>query len=91
VAAQQAGIQYIGMRNEQAACYAAQAMGYLTGKVIQPGLYISLTLILTAWEFKSPFLKIKISPGWLKQNILLKIKNALQTNLNKLFCFRGFH
>lgn len=31
VAAQQAGIQYIGMRNEQAACYAAQAMGYLTG------------------------------------------------------------
>ena len=32
VAAQQAGIQYIGMRNEQAACYAAQAMGYLTGR-----------------------------------------------------------
>ncbi|KAK5641605.1 hypothetical protein RI129_010152 [Pyrocoelia pectoralis] len=25
------GIHYIGMRNEQAACYAAQAMGYLTG------------------------------------------------------------
>ncbi|XP_069168406.1 LOW QUALITY PROTEIN: 2-hydroxyacyl-CoA lyase 1 [Procambarus clarkii] len=32
VAAQQAGIKYIGMRNEQAACYAAQAIGYLTGK-----------------------------------------------------------
>jgi len=31
VAAQQEGIEYIGMRNEQAACYAAQAMGYLTG------------------------------------------------------------
>jgi len=31
VAAQQNGIKYIGMRNEQAACYAAQAMGYLTG------------------------------------------------------------
>ena len=31
VAAQQAGIEYIGLRNEQAACYAAQAMGYLTG------------------------------------------------------------
>ncbi|XP_071532215.1 2-hydroxyacyl-CoA lyase 1-like isoform X2 [Panulirus ornatus] len=31
VAAQQAGIKYIGMRNEQAACYAAQAIGYLTG------------------------------------------------------------
>lgn len=32
VAAQQAGIKYIGMRNEQAACYAAQAIGYLTGR-----------------------------------------------------------
>ena len=31
VAVQQEGIEYIGMRNEQAACYAAQAMGYLTG------------------------------------------------------------
>ena len=31
MAAQQEGIEYIGMRNEQAACYAAQAMGYLTG------------------------------------------------------------
>jgi hypothetical protein len=29
-----------------------------------------LTLILTAWEFKKPFfIKMKISPGWLKQNI----------------------
>ena len=31
VTAQQEGVEYIGMRNEQAACYAAQAMGYLTG------------------------------------------------------------
>lgn len=31
MAIQQAGIHYIGMRNEQAACYAAQAIGYLTG------------------------------------------------------------
>jgi hypothetical protein len=29
-----------------------------------------LTLTLTAWEFKKPFfVKIKISPGWFKQNI----------------------
>ena len=27
VAAQQVGIKYVGMRNEQAACYAAQAIG----------------------------------------------------------------
>jgi 2-hydroxyacyl-CoA lyase 1 len=31
-AAQKAGILYIGMRNEQAASYAAQAAGYLTGR-----------------------------------------------------------
>ena len=30
--AQRAGIEYIGMRNEQAASYAAQAAGYLTGR-----------------------------------------------------------
>ncbi|KAK6628558.1 hypothetical protein RUM43_002373 [Polyplax serrata] len=30
-AMQRAGLCFIGMRNEQAACYAAQAMGYLTG------------------------------------------------------------
>ncbi|NP_001040193.1 2-hydroxyphytanoyl-CoA lyase [Bombyx mori] len=32
MAFQSAGLKYIGMRNEQAACYAAQATGYLTGK-----------------------------------------------------------
>uniref|UniRef100_A0AC11C8S2 2-hydroxyacyl-CoA lyase 1 n=1 Tax=Ovis aries TaxID=9940 RepID=A0AC11C8S2_SHEEP len=32
LAAQEVGIRYIGMRNEQAACYAASAVGYLTGR-----------------------------------------------------------
>lgn len=32
MALQAAGLKYIGMRNEQSACYAAQAIGYLTGK-----------------------------------------------------------
>ncbi|XP_051664261.1 2-hydroxyacyl-CoA lyase 1 isoform X4 [Manacus candei] len=32
IAAQAAGIKYVGMRNEQAACYAASAVGYLTGR-----------------------------------------------------------
>ena len=32
LAAQKAGITYIGMRNEQSASYAAQAAGYLTGR-----------------------------------------------------------
>jgi hypothetical protein len=31
---------------------------------------IWITLILTAWEFKKPFfVKMKLSPGWFKQNI----------------------
>ncbi len=30
--AQKEGIQYVGMRNEQAASYAAHAAGYLTGR-----------------------------------------------------------
>src|SRR5213594_3330289 len=32
VAAQKEGITYVGMRNEQSASYAAQAVGYLTGR-----------------------------------------------------------
>ncbi|GBP26985.1 2-hydroxyacyl-CoA lyase 1 [Eumeta japonica] len=34
------GLKYIGMRNEQAACYAAQAIGYLTGK---PGVCLGVS------------------------------------------------
>lgn len=32
MALQVAGLKFIGMRNEQSACYAAQAIGFLTGK-----------------------------------------------------------
>ena len=39
-AAQRAGLPYIGMRNEQAASYAAGAVGYLTGR---PGSCITVT------------------------------------------------
>ncbi|XP_044063431.1 2-hydroxyacyl-CoA lyase 1 isoform X2 [Siniperca chuatsi] len=48
MAAQAAGIRYVGMRNEQAACYAASAVGYLTGRpgaclvVSGPGLIHAL-------------------------------------------------
>ena len=34
VAAQQEGIEYIGMRNEQAACYAAQVILYFIVYII---------------------------------------------------------
>jgi 2-hydroxyacyl-CoA lyase 1 len=39
-AAQKVGITYIGMRNEQAASYAAQAAGYLTGR---PGACLTVS------------------------------------------------
>src|SRR5207344_910590 len=39
-AAQKEGVAYIGMRNEQAASYAAQAYGYLTGR---PGACMVVT------------------------------------------------
>ncbi|XP_057593935.1 2-hydroxyacyl-CoA lyase 1 [Hippopotamus amphibius kiboko] len=48
LAAQEVGIRYVGMRNEQAACYAASAVGYLTGRpgvclvVSGPGLIHAL-------------------------------------------------
>ncbi|KAJ0000309.1 hypothetical protein NQD34_012151 [Periophthalmus magnuspinnatus] len=48
IAAQAVGIKYVGMRNEQAACYAASAIGYLTGRpgaclvVSGPGLIHAL-------------------------------------------------
>jgi hypothetical protein len=37
-----------------------------------------LTLLLTDWELKPFFVKMKISPGRLRKNIFLKIKNASQ-------------
>ncbi|KAM3965830.1 LOW QUALITY PROTEIN: 2-hydroxyacyl-CoA lyase [Aphomia sociella] len=40
MAFQSVGLKYIGMRNEQAACYAAQAIGYLTGK---PGVCLTVS------------------------------------------------
>lgn len=40
IAAQKEGIKYIGMRNEQSACYAAQAIGYLTKK---PGACLAVS------------------------------------------------
>ena len=32
ISMQAAGLKYVGFRNEQSACYAAQAYGYLTSK-----------------------------------------------------------
>src|SRR6202008_3458967 len=63
-AAQQAGITYIGMRNEQAASYAAQAVGYLTGRpgarpgVSSPGLVHALAGLANAQQNAWPMVLI---------------------------------
>ncbi len=63
-AAQRAGIQYIGMRNEQAASYAAQAAGYLTGRpqacavVSGPGVIHALAGLANAQSNRWPMLLI---------------------------------
>ena len=64
VAAQRAGIEYIGMRNEQAASYAAQAAGYLTGRpqacavVSGPGVVHALAGLANAQANRWPMILI---------------------------------
>lgn len=64
IAIQQQGIKYIGMRNEQAAAYAAGAMGYLTGRpgcclvVSGPGLIHALGGLANAQENCWPIIVI---------------------------------
>ncbi|XP_039266228.2 2-hydroxyacyl-CoA lyase 1-like [Styela clava] len=64
IAAQAVGIQYIGMRNEQAAAYAAGAIGYLTGRpgvclvVSGPGLIHALGGMANAQENCWPMITV---------------------------------
>ena len=64
VAAQQHGITYIGMRNEQSASYAAQAVGYLTGRpgaclvVSGPGVVHALAGLANAQQNGWPMICI---------------------------------
>lgn len=70
-AAQRLGIRYIGMRNEQAASYAAQAAGYLTGRpqaclaVSGPGVVHALAGLANAQANCWPMLLLGgASPGY---------------------------
>src|SRR5512132_3533005 len=64
IAAQKAGITFIGMRNEQAASYAAQAAGYLTGRpqaclvVSGPGVIHALSGLANAQQNAWPMVLI---------------------------------
>ena len=63
-AAQEAGIRYVGMRNEQSASYAAQAVGYLTGRpgaalvVSGPGVVHGLSGLANAQQNCWPMILI---------------------------------
>ena len=64
IAAQREGIHYYGMRHEQAAAYAAQAAGYLNGRigaaltVSGPGTLNAVCAVANAWINRWPMLLI---------------------------------
>src|SRR3989442_14836776 len=70
-AAQKEGITYVGMRNEQSASYAAQAVGYLTGRpgaclvVSGPGVGHALSGLAHAQPNGWPVVLIRGPPGGL--------------------------
>ena len=61
-AAQREGIKYFGMRHEQSASYAAQAVGYLTGRpgaclvVSGPGMTNAISGLANAWSNRWPMI-----------------------------------
>ena len=69
VAAQKAGITFTGMRNEQAASYAAQAAGYLTGRpqaclvVSGPGVIHALSGLANAQQNAWPMVLLGGASG----------------------------
>lgn len=90
-AAQDAGITYIGMRNEQAASYAAHAAGYLTGRpqacltVSGPGVIHAFAGLANAKENCWPMILIGgASPIY--QNGMGAFQEERQTELAAPYC-----
>ncbi len=90
-AAQEAGIKYIGMRNEQSASYAAQAVGYLTGRpgaclvVSGPGVVHGLAGLANAQQNFWPMILIGgASPTY--QNGMGSFQEERQVLIATPFC-----
>ncbi len=90
-AAQEAGITYIGMRNEQSASYAAQAAGYLTGRpgacltVSGPGVVHGLAGLANAQQNFWPMIMIGgASPTY--QNGMGGFQEERQVQIASPFC-----
>ncbi|MGH7153456.1 MAG: thiamine pyrophosphate-binding protein, partial [Acetobacteraceae bacterium] len=91
IAAQKAGIRYIGMRNEQSASYAAQAVGYLTGRpgaalvVSGPGVVHGLAGLANAQQNCWPMILIGgASPTY--QNGMGAFQEERQVQIASPFC-----
>jgi 2-hydroxyacyl-CoA lyase 1 len=89
--AQKAGIKYIGMRNEQSASYAAQAVGYLTGRpgacltVSGPGVVHGLAGLANAQQNFWPMILIGgASPTY--QNGMESFQEERQVLIATPFC-----
>jgi len=90
-AAQNAGITYIGMRNEQSASYAAQAAGYLTGRpgaalvVSGPGVVHGLAGLANAQQNCWPMILLGgASPTY--QNGMGAFQEERQVQIASPFC-----
>ncbi len=91
IAAQEAGITFIGMRNEQSASYAAQAAGYLTGRpgacltVSGPGVVHGLAGLANAQQNFWPMIMIGgASPTY--QNGMDSFQEERQVQIASPFC-----
>jgi len=91
VAAQKEGITYVGMRNEQSASYAAQAVGYLTGRpgaclvVSGPGVVHALAGLANAQQNRWPMVLIGgASESW--RNGMGAFQEERQVLITTPFC-----
>src|SRR5215467_1292019 len=91
VAAQKAGITYVGMRNEQSASYAAQAVGYMTGcpgaclVVSGPGVVHALAGLANAQQNAWPMILIGgASESW--RNGMGAFQEERQVLISTPFC-----
>ena len=91
LAAPAAGIRYIGMRHEQAAGYAAQAMSYMKGRigacivVSGPGMTNAISAVGNAWSNCWPMLLIGGSSNQML-NHMGDFQAAPQVELARPFC-----
>src|SRR3989440_386456 len=90
-AAQKEGITYVGMRNEQSASYAAQAVGYLTGRpgaclvVSGPGVVHALAGLANAQQNGWPMILIGgASESW--RNGMGAFQEERQVLISTPFC-----